>query len=117
MFGNQQQQNAGNQPADIELEQHRAADLAKKDVLQYPMAADNDDGQMWDNDLQQKADDQVNFARKVLGIVASQMAVTFAVTLLASVVGPFGKFCSSPGVLAMSSITVIGSFLLLICDK
>ena len=39
-----------------------------------------------------KAEDQVSFVRKVLGIVAGQMAVTFASCLVSSLVPEVGAF-------------------------
>ena len=111
MFSNNQQ------PVDVELEKHNAKDLANKDSLQYPQSVNEDDGIIWDNDLNTKADDQVNFARKVLGIVAVQMAITFAMTLLSSAITPVGLFFKSPVVQIFGLIAMVGCAITLICDE
>ena len=54
--------------------------------------SDTDNTVEFDNDLQTKQEDQVNFSRKVLGIVAAQMAVTFALTLASSMYPILGRF-------------------------
>ena len=61
-----------------------------------------------------KTEEQVGFVRKVLGIVAAQMALTFAFALLASVNSSAGFFFKDPRVLILSSIAFIvcGCYLL-----
>jgi hypothetical protein len=67
--------------------------MANKDQLQYPMGVDeNSITENSDYDLQTKQEDQVNFSRKVFGIVAAQMCVTFALTLASSMFPVLGRF-------------------------
>ena len=60
-----------------------------------------DDGMIEDNDLRvkdQERDEHIGFIRKVLGIVACQMALTFLFSLAASADQSTGQFMRSPTV-------------------
>ena len=54
-----------------------------------------------------KTEEQVGFVRKVLGIVAAQMALTFAFALFASINSSAGSFFKDPRVLILSLIAFI----------
>ena len=55
--------------------------------------------------------------RKVLGIVATQMAVTFAFSLAASASKPIGLFFKHPAVIIICLIGFIGCVCALIANK
>lgn len=75
-----------------------------------------DDGIMEDSDLQTKTDEHIGFVRKVLGIVATQMALTFSLALLASAHEPSGKFFKSTPVLTLSLIGYLTGVIWLFCS-
>ena len=54
-----------------------------------------------------KTEEQVGFVRKVLGIVAAQMALTFAFALFASINSSAGSFFKDPRVLILSVIAFL----------
>jgi len=64
-----------------------------------------------------KTEEQVGFVRKVLGIVAAQMALTFAFALLASISVSAGSFFKDPRVLILSLIGFIVSVCYLAFNK
>ena len=64
-----------------------------------------------------KVDDQVNFVRKVLGIVAAQLTLTFAMCLASAMFAGFGNFMNRVDVAIYCLIGLIVSISLLVCSK
>ena len=65
----------------------------------------------------QERDEHIGFIRKVLGIVAAQMAVTFAMTLLASGTELGETFFRKPIVTITAMIFMLTSVIVLFCSK
>ena len=61
--------------------------------------------------------DQMSFVRKVLGIVAFELFITFLITIGASVNQDFGAFCASLPVQLTSIFTYIFSIIELMCSR
>ena len=64
-----------------------------------------------------KADDQVNFIRKVLGIVAAQLSLTFTMCLASAYHQGFGNFMNRPDVGIYCLILFIVTVAMLFCSK
>ena len=73
-------------------------------------------------------EDRLAFARKVIGIVAGQLAITFAIIIPASLTSSnypnwpggensFGNFCASFGVQLTSIMVYLFSFIAIMCSK
>ena len=62
-------------------------------------------------------EDHVGFVRKVLGIVAAQMALTFLFAVAASVSMPIGNFFRNPSVLIFSAVGLISGVCYLMINK
>jgi hypothetical protein len=79
---------------------NRATDIvyANPDTAAYPQAIPEDMNVGEKTDKELEKDDQMMFVRKVLGIVAGELVVTFIVLLGASYSLDFGNFCKSLGV-------------------
>jgi len=60
-------------------------------------------------------EDQINFVRKVIGIVAAELAVTFAICIPASFSPSFGEFCASVGCQITAVFVYLFSFIALFC--
>ena len=78
------------------------------------------DNETDDNDLIMKSaerEEQIGFIRKVLGIVAAQLFVTFLMTLFASGTKMGEEFFKRPIVGVTGVILLTTSFLVLICSK
>ena len=56
------------------------------------------------------------FTRKVLGIVAAQMTLTFAFSLLAAAIPAAGRMFKNPTILMVSLIGLIATMLALLCN-
>lgn len=101
-------------------------ELLKNPNLQYPTTvhhdlrnADNDDQH---NDFlygnsDSKVDDQVNFVRKVLGIVAAQLTLTFVMCIASAYFAGFGNFMNRVDVGLYCLVGLIVSISMLVCTK
>ena len=79
------------------------------------MPEDMASGEKTDKELEK--DDQMMFVRKVLGIVAFELLLTFIIVIGASYSDGFGLFCSSIGVQVTSIIVYIFSLVALMCSR
>ena len=68
-------------------------------------------------DKEVEHDDQMMFVRKVLGIVAFELLLTFIIVIGAAYSESFGLFCSSLGVQITSICVYIFALVALMCSK
>lgn len=61
--------------------------------------------------------DQLAFVRKVIGIVALELLITFAIMIPAAFNEGFGNFCASTGCIITSIFVYFFSFIALFCSK
>ena len=95
---------------------------------EYPTGADpqlikdgevrSDDNLGEDSDLKQyEREEHIDFVRKVLGIVACQMSVTFLLCIMSSAIPAFGKFFKHPATLIFGLVLLIACFCAIAMSK
>jgi hypothetical protein len=88
---------------------------ANPDTAAYPQAIPEDMNVGEKTDKEIEKDDQMMFARKVLGIVAGELVVTFIILVGASYNETFGDFCKSLPVQITSIVVYLFSLIALLC--
>jgi len=76
-----------------------------------------DDGTQVDNDLKEaENEEQIDYIRKVLGIVAFQMTFTFLLAVLSAANPTAGTFFKKPSTIILAFILMITCTLVIFCS-
>ena len=84
-----------------------AAQQTKTESLSAPLPAPSGPREQFD--------EKQGFVRKVMGIVTSQLFVTFLGAFIASVSADFGSFCQNPATMTFSLVGLIAGMLFALC--